>query len=426
MCIQAHVIHICGHRSVVLNNCPFRGTQACTPQLHGRSYPGFAGAATGRGGALNVQQRAQAGADAQSDHNGLNLGQYPQYQDALAAATAAARSIPANTPAAQVPPTARAVNILSQVPLAPIRGNVNTNVQTPRMPGGMNTAGSAQPRPAATGRNVFNAAPGNNTGLMANHHNSQASSRVSNANTSVRSVKIGLGSELGSEEESDNTETSSDDGAPGSVPEAAMTNDYGNSFDRDSSEDGDGVIDINRVFRDGGSQDSRTAGVDIENSLRIDTRTGIFKLGRQWKVPVSSEIAQSRAGPIYGFVSIWSQHELEIPASAAQVESMPPEHPCLYHDMLTASAPGVEQSLYSFFHNHTDHCTTFQSTTPSSSLGQPDEPAYPDHGNEPQKANDNVAEQNVEQEKDDDDDEELYVVVREDSLLVNLSMSGAC
>ncbi|KAI8635166.1 hypothetical protein F5Y19DRAFT_469041 [Xylariaceae sp. FL1651] len=63
----------------------------------------------------------------------------------------------------------------------------------------------------------------------------------------------------------------------------------------------DGVIDRTNAAR------SRSAGVDVRNSLRVG-RDGTFQLGPQWRVPASSDTARSRAGPEFGHASIWSVH----------------------------------------------------------------------------------------------------------------------
>ncbi|KAI1814102.1 hypothetical protein GGS20DRAFT_598480 [Poronia punctata] len=48
---------------------------------------------------------------------------------------------------------------------------------------------------------------------------------------------------------------------------------------------------------------------DIRESLQISRSSGKLRLGSQWRVPSSSEVARMYAGPEYGVASIWSQHQ---------------------------------------------------------------------------------------------------------------------
>ncbi|KAI0456649.1 hypothetical protein F5B21DRAFT_502255 [Xylaria acuta] len=69
----------------------------------------------------------------------------------------------------------------------------------------------------------------------------------------------------------------------------------------------DGVIDTRTIAarNHGYYDDDAVAGVDVDNSLRID-EAGHFHLGSQWQVP-SSNTARSNAGSNFGQASVWSE-----------------------------------------------------------------------------------------------------------------------
>ncbi|KAI1750959.1 hypothetical protein F4782DRAFT_507391 [Xylaria castorea] len=88
-----------------------------------------------------------------------------------------------------------------------------------------------------------------------------------------------------------------------------LTNGDNSEDDSDSAgytiNNADGVVDTRTTTRNDWYYDDFTAGVDVDNSLRIN-KAGKFHLGSQWQVP-GANIAQSKAGSEFGEASIWSE-----------------------------------------------------------------------------------------------------------------------
>ncbi|KAI3343109.1 hypothetical protein F4824DRAFT_494901 [Ustulina deusta] len=83
-----------------------------------------------------------------------------------------------------------------------------------------------------------------------------------------------------------------------------LTNEWeDDAMDNNSS---DGVINLQPSADRNDYHEADAYGVDVDNSLHINGRTGNFHLGLQWQAP-ETNAARSNAGPEFGRASIWGE-----------------------------------------------------------------------------------------------------------------------